>query len=87
MAERVPLPTPENAELERFIGGLHRWAYDSIKPGSFLSAVLRNDLKGAFACGDRDSISNLHDLVTYIHCNLPGVCWGSEERFNTWEGL
>ena len=79
------LPAPENPELKRFIGGLHRWAYGGVRPGSFLTSVLRNDLQGAFMFGDAESVKHLKDLLTYIYCNLPVDCWGSAERFAAWE--
>jgi len=69
---------------DRIIASLHRWTERRIRPGGFLSAVLRNDLKEACARADAESAENLHAIVSYCYQHLPAMCWGSDERFEAW---
>lgn len=71
----MTLPEPGNPALARFI------------PGSFLTAVIRNDMRAALAAGDDESLALLHELVTYINSNLPCGCWGRPGAIEEWKGL
>lgn len=81
------LPIPENPDLTWAHGGLERWVVNGIKPGDFLCALLRNDLKGAFDRADERSVRNLRELVMYCYRHLPTACWGSAELFDAWKGI
>jgi hypothetical protein len=50
------------------------------QPGSFLTAVLTNDLKGAVSYGDAESLAALPAIVRYCYSELPWSVWGSAER-------
>lgn len=69
------------AHLKR---GLDRYAYHHVPTGSFLHAVLGNDLQGALASGNLDSRENLMSIVTYIRDKLPLDCQGSPEIVKAW---
>ena len=58
-----------------------------IKPGSFLSAVLRNDLRSACHCADSTNRHLLFEYVFFLYNYAPGGCWGSEEKFEAWNGM
>lgn len=68
-------------------GGLRRWIENGIEPGSFLSAVIRNDLKDA--CGRADDINRkcLFEIVAWFYNEAPTGCWGSEDALKSWRGL
>lgn len=68
---------------------LHRGLADfiahGITPGSFLLAVLRNDLAAAvFAAGDDIGIVELRALVKFLKWSAPAECWGTPARVNAW---
>ncbi len=65
-------------------GGLTRYLEDGIPPGSFLEAVLSNDLKEACSRGDSESLAGLVDLVCWLYNHAPMNCWGSPERVRDW---
>lgn len=67
--------------------GLRRWVYDGIMPGSFMRAVLCNDLRKAFGYADEINQLRLFDIVRFLHNIAPSMCWGSLERMNSWKGL
>lgn len=50
------------------------------KPGSFMEAVLSNDLLAAVECADHTSAANLADFVRITYNTLPGYMWGTPER-------
>jgi len=53
-------------------------------PGSFLVAVLENNLYQAFALADPDSKVGLEAVVRWCHMNLPSAAWGNEELVLEW---
>ena len=69
---------------ERMLPALNRYVKHGIVPGSFLYAVLCNDLKEAVACADDENIQQLPEYVRYLYNNVPSPCWGSVERVNAW---
>jgi hypothetical protein len=65
-------------------GGVQRYIEKRIEPGSFLSAVICNDLREACACADDINRHRLFDIVSWFYCEAPGNCWGSPEKFLAW---
>lgn len=65
---------------ERFRPGIERYLKYGVVPGDFLTAVLCNDLFGAFAKADDQSLVELHGLVGWCYHELPHDAWGSRER-------
>jgi hypothetical protein len=54
------------------------------RPGSFVTAVLANDLMQAFACADEDNAENMHSIVKYVYNHTPNICHGSYEIVDNW---
>jgi hypothetical protein len=69
---------------EYMIGGLRRYIEHGIAPGSFLSAVLANDLRGAYEKADIVNQHALFNYVKFLYSYAPAGCWGSEENFKKW---
>lgn len=65
-------------------GGAERWINNGIIPGSFLRAVIENDLKGAFGRADENSRNNLFHIVAFFYNNAPSECWGSVDKVKEW---
>lgn len=61
------------------IAGLQRYRDDHIPTGSFLRAVLENDLKEACSRADHTNQPQLFNIVQYIYDELPSNIWGSKE--------
>ena len=55
-----------------------------IPPGSFLQAVICNDLFGAYRRADDINQAAMRDWVVFFYNEAPGDCWGSVERFSAW---
>ena len=53
-------------------------------PGSFLTAVICNDLTQACRRADEVNLRNLPAFVAYFYNDVPGPCWGSRERMDAW---
>lgn len=62
------------------IAAFDRYAEYGIPTGSFLRAVLENNLKEAFGMADRNNLINLSAVVGYCYNNLPSNIWGSPEK-------
>ena len=74
-----PLAIPEHMRP-----GLTRYIERGIKPGSFMRAVLENDLKNAVFLADDINRQHLVDWVQILYTYAPGNCWGSPEKFKAW---
>lgn len=66
------------------IESLTRYKEDHIETGSFLRAVLENDLFTAIGKADFENRYKLHEICTYIYNELPPESWGSRERVKQW---
>lgn len=66
---------------------LVRWIMLGIHPGSFLSALLKNDMMGAIAGADEENKKALIQYAIFLHNYAPSGCFGSVEKFEAWQGL
>jgi hypothetical protein len=64
--------------------GLARYFVHRIEPGSFLTAVLSNDLREACACADDENAYLLFDIVFWLYNHAPRLAWGSPARVEDW---
>jgi hypothetical protein len=69
---------------------LHMWAplegyIERHEPvGHFLTALLSNNLKEAFARADAFNVRLMHVYVAYLQQHAPARCWGSPEKVEAW---
>lgn len=54
------------------------------EPGSFLMAVLRNDLMTASFKADTVNRPMLAEIAAWVYHNAPNGSWGSEEAIRGW---
>jgi hypothetical protein len=66
------------------IGGIKLYIEDGIKPGSFLVALLSNDLMGAFTKADDANSRMMRDWVMFLYNDAPSSCFGSPEAYKEW---
>jgi hypothetical protein len=64
--------------------GLALYITHGIEPGSFLSAVLTNDLMGALGRADDQNVRLLREYGMILYNDSPSGCYGSPERFAAW---
>lgn len=55
---------------------LERYVFDRIAPGSFLEAVLLNNLSEAIGQADEQNYRTLKYIVAHVYNCLPAQCWG-----------
>ncbi len=63
---------------------VHKYVYEGLRPGHFLTCVITNDLFGAVARADEESVKYLPQIVKYFYNKLPSKCYGSKERMEEW---
>jgi len=64
--------------------GMKRYLEHGIEPGSFMMAVLTNNLKEAFARADHLNKHYIGNIVSYCYNEIPGAAWGSPENVEAW---
>lgn len=64
--------------------GAQRYIEQRIKPGSFLTAVIENNLLDATAHADSTNKLLLREIVLWWHWEAPGGCWGIREAMQRW---
>ena len=75
MSHNIPEITRESIDA---------WVHDARPTGGFLRAVLENNLREAFARADHENSAAMHDIVSYLYNEFPGLCWGSPESVAEW---
>jgi hypothetical protein len=79
---------PEQIPYHTFPGTggdcIRRWIEDGIMPGSFLEAVIRNQLVEAFHRADSNNVELMYDIVGWMYRNAPGACWHYPENVKHW---
>lgn len=61
------------------------WVNDGIRPGSFLTAVLENNLMEAVGRADSKNALHLKDYAAFIYNAVPSGCHGSAQKVDAWE--
>lgn len=64
--------------------GILNYAVDGRRIGSFLTAVVSNDLHQAVARGDDNSLAGLKGLMQFLYNYSPAPCWGSPAKVEAW---
>lgn len=69
---------------ERMQAGLKRYVIDRKQPGAFLTAIITNDLRRAFADADEENVKLVGLYVRWFVNVPPGICWGDAARMAAW---
>ena len=63
---------------------LDRWAEKGGSTGSFIQAVLSNNLVDAVGRADDENLVALPAIVAYVYNELPSGSWGSPSKVKSW---
>ena len=80
-AEMVAALAPQ---AEHLAGGLERYFNHRIPTGSFLEAVLKNDLRDAMWRATPQSARAIPVVVAWLNEFAPSTAWGSPEAVQAW---
>lgn len=64
--------------------GMINYIEDGVPPGSFLAAVLENNLTMAVMKADHINRHRIVDFVEYLMWFSPNGCYGNEEAVQNW---
>ena len=64
--------------------GIQIYIEHGLDPGSFLTAVICNDLNEAVGRADDENLHNLPAFVAYFYNECPAPCWGSRGKMVAW---
>lgn len=64
--------------------GVELYVMHGIPPGSFMTAVLSNDLKEAFARADDQNTAAMRGWVQFLYNFTPSDCQGSPAKVASW---
>lgn len=76
---------PDREVSPVIIDSLKMYIDHGIMPGSFLAAVLTNDLFGAMGFADSYNRATIFQITSYIYNNLPSDSWGSVEKVSAFQ--
>lgn len=78
-------PVPyETVPVDYMAGAVKRYFENGIEPGSFLAALLCNDLCETIARADDTNGANLTHWVRWLYNNAPSSSWGSRANYKRW---
>lgn len=66
------------------VQAINDYIKNHIPVGSFLQAVICNNLAEAVGQADQDNLQNLPAFVNYFYNIAPSICWKSLESYNSW---
>ena len=69
---------------EHDIDSLRRYVDRGIPLGSFLEAIVSNDLLEAFNRADTRNRSVMFEYIHYLNNEMPVGCHGSRRAYNAW---
>lgn len=58
--------------------------YKGTPCGTFVTAVLENNLRDAIGHADEECYDNIMDIVSFCYNKIPCNCWGSDEIVEKW---
>ena len=61
------------------LDSLTRYVEHGIPPGSFLCAVLENNLVRSVGRADRENLAALPEIVKYVYNEIPSNAWGNSK--------
>jgi hypothetical protein len=59
---------------EHIRGGFQRYIENHVKPGSFVTLCLENDLVHSFGAADPVNIERMFDIAKFLYNDTPGNC-------------
>lgn len=90
-------PDPRHGALPLdILGALQRWTRlpksdaderRNLSMGSFLTAVLENNLDGAITYADDKNIHHIPAIVMWLNNNAPHACWGTHAKVTAWRSM
>jgi hypothetical protein len=63
---------------------IKRYVIDKLRPGSFLSSVISNDLRGAVNYADSENLPLLPVYVKWFYNRAPSGCSGNPQQLEDW---
>lgn len=67
------------------LDALARYLDRGLEPGSFLRAVIENDLRGAYLRADKENRLALPALIEWMECSIPSAAWGHPGVIDDWQ--
>jgi hypothetical protein len=69
---------------EHMQDGMRRYIEHGILPGSFLTAVLANNLMMAVGHADSINLTRLQNYLRFLYEEAPSSCYGSTKTVREW---
>jgi len=66
------------------IDTINNYVKIGLPPGSFVQAVLENNLMEAFGRADGGNRLSLFSICEYVYNEIPSACHGSPEKVKAW---
>lgn len=77
-------PRNPKAIKPEILEALRRYTKDGLPPGSFLEAVLSNDLMEAVQRADEENLRSIVAIATHVHNQVPWNIFGTKKLVKLW---
>jgi hypothetical protein len=64
--------------------GLALYLVMGVPTGSFLHAVLENNLMESLGRADEFNTAAIKDIVSFLYNHMPALCWGNPTKVHEW---
>ena len=82
--EKIAIEFAKRDLPDYMVEGMYNYLTYKIPPGSFMSAVLCNDLYAACQCADGTNRFRLFGYIDFLHNEAPTKSFGSYDAYKTW---
>ena len=69
---------------ESVLSALKRYRDEHCPTGSFVRAVLENNLMEAIGQADEENRRDIVEICRFLYWDMPSICHGSPERVEAW---
>lgn len=69
---------------KRMMNPIQEYIENGVETGSFLKAIICNDLAKAVRRADEENMNNIPAFIAFFYNHAPSECWGNAANYEFW---